>query len=250
MARLPWLEINDPFPPVTGAESHDLLADGLLADGLLADGLLAAGADLSPSRLIDAYQRGIFPWYSAGEPILWWSPAPRCVIVPEEFHVSRSLQKRLRTADFHITSNRVFADVVHACDTVDERAYGTWITQDMFDAYCNMHKLGWAHSVEVWRNEELVGGVYGLAIGKVFFGESMFSHETDASKIALLFLCRALVALDFALLDCQVENPHLLSLGAKNISRTQFHTTLQQHAYPALALDMQKLQHAIQHAQL
>ena len=234
MARLPWLEINDPFPPVTGGEPN---------------GLLAAGADLSPTRLIDAYQRGIFPWYIAQEPILWWSPAPRCVIIPEQFHVSRSLQKRLRLGNFQITSNLAFADVMHACATVDDRKHGTWITQDMFDAYCNMHELGWAHSVEVWRDDELVGGVYGLAIGRVFFGESMFSRSTDASKIALLFLCRALVAMDFKLLDCQIENPHLLSLGAKNISHSQFQTTLQEYAYPATPLNIQEWRAAIQLAQ-
>ncbi len=231
MARLLWLEINDPFPAVTGAEPN---------------GLLAAGADLSPARLIDAYQRGIFPWYSAHEPILWWSPAPRCVITPEQFHASRSLQKRLRSENFQITSNLAFADVIHACATVDDRKHGTWITQNMFDAYCNMHELGWAHSVEVWQGDELVGGVYGLAIGKVFFGESMFSHATDASKIALLVLCRALVRMDFKLLDCQIENPHLLSLGAKNISHSAFQTVLQKYAYPAVPLAMQEWQAAIQ----
>ena len=232
--QLPWLDSHDPFPPITGLEP---------------DGLLAAGADLSPARLIDAYQRGIFPWYSAHEPILWWSPTPRCVIVPEQFHASRSLQKRLRLEDFQITSNVAFADVMHACATVDDRKHGTWITQDMFDAYCNMHELGWAHSVEVWRDDELVGGVYGLAIGRVFFGESMFSRSTDASKIALLFLCRALVAMDFKLLDCQIENPHLLSLGAKNISHSAFQTVLQQYAYPAAPLAMQEWQAAIQRVQ-
>ena len=234
MARLPWLEINEPFPPITGAEPN---------------GLLAAGADLSPPRLIDAYQRGIFPWYSAHEPILWWSPAPRCVIVPEQFHASRSLQKHLRMGNFQVTSNHAFADVVHACATVDDREHGTWITHNMFDAYCNMHTLGWAHSVEVWQEDELVGGVYGLAIGKVFFGESMFSRATDASKIALWVLCRALALMDFKLLDCQIENPHLLSLGAKNISHSVFQTVLQEYAYPASPLALQEWQAAMQMAQ-
>ncbi|HSC74622.1 MAG TPA: leucyl/phenylalanyl-tRNA--protein transferase, partial [Pseudomonadales bacterium] len=203
MARLPWLEINDAFPPTASAESG---------------GLLAAGADLSATRLLNAYQHGIFPWYSAHEPILWWSPAPRCVIYPEQFHASRSLLKRIRNHPFRISSNKVFADVMLACATTGERAQGTWITRNMFDAYRDMHNLGWAHSVEVWQEDKLVGGVYGLAIGRIFFGESMFSCAADASKIALYSLCRALTVLNFPLLDCQVENPHLLSLGAQNIT--------------------------------
>ncbi len=230
--RLPWLDPQDPFPPVTQALREP-------------NGLLCAGADLSPARLLDAYQHGIFPWYSAGEPILWWSPAPRCVIFPPDFHTSRSLQKRLRKNVFTVTSNRVFADVMQACATVGDRQDGTWITQDMFDAYCAMHALGWAHSIEVWQEDQLVGGVYGLAIGKIFFGESMFSRVTDASKIALYFLCRALVTLDFRLLDCQVENPHLLSLGAQNIPRKTFQTTLAAFSHPAVPLDVQELQQTI-----
>ena len=231
--RLPWLDPQDPFPPVTQTLREP-------------NGLLAAGADLSPSRLLDAYQHGIFPWYSAGEPILWWSPAPRCVIYPETFHASRSLQKRVRNNMFTVTSNRVFTDVMLACATVDDRAGGTWITQDMLDAYDKMHKLGWAHSIEVWQDEQLVGGMYGLAIGKIFFGESMFSRATDASKMALLFLCRALVKLNFKLLDCQVENPHLLTLGAKNISRDTFQSALQKSAVPAVMLSQQDLQTALE----
>lgn len=215
--RLPWLEYADPFPPVTQALRQP-------------NGLLCAGADLSPARLLDAYQHGIFPWYSAGEPILWWSPAPRCVIYPDQFHCSRSLQKRARSNVFTVTSNRAFADVMQACATAGTRAErGTWITQDMFNAYCKMHELGWAHSLEVWRDGKLAGGMYGLAIGKMFFGESMFSYATDASKIALLFLCRSLLQLEFQLLDCQVENPHLLSLGASNISHKFFQKSLQDY---------------------
>lgn len=231
MTRLPWLETYDPFPPATGAEPN---------------GLLAAGADLSPARLLDAYQHGIFPWYSEGEPVLWWSPAPRCVIYPGQFHTSRSLQKRVRSNMFRISSNQAFAEVMLGCATAGERANGTWITQEMFDAYCTMHNLGWAHSVEVWKDNVLVGGVYGLAIGKIFFGESMFSRATDASKIALLFLCGSLTRLDFKLLDCQIENPHLLSLGAQNISRKTFQQALQLSVQPAVRLSHADLQDALQ----
>ena len=231
MTRLPWLDLHDPFPPTTDATPH---------------GLLAAGADLSPVRLLDAYQRGIFPWYSAGEPILWWSPAPRCVIYPEQFHASRSLRKRMRHNHFHISSNRAFADVMLGCASAGERADATWISQDMFDAYCTLHKLGWAHSVEMWQDDKLVGGVYGVSIGKIFFGESMFSRITDASKITLFFLCQALAALEFRLLDCQVENPHLMSLGAHNISRTAFQSTLQQCIQPTTQLPCAHLQEALE----
>jgi leucyl/phenylalanyl-tRNA--protein transferase len=231
--HLPWLDPQDPFPPVTQALAEP-------------NGLLCAGADLSPARLLAAYQLGIFPWYSADEPILWWSPAPRCVMYPARFHASRSLQKTARSHTFRVTSNRAFAEVMMACATVGTRAeHGTWITEEMFAAYCEMHRIGWAHSVEVWQDDELVGGVYGLAIGKVFFGESMFSRATDASKIALLFLCRALVTLDFALLDCQVDNPHLMSLGAENIARAQLQKILQQHAQPAAPLLHADLQRAL-----
>ncbi len=234
MKRLLWLELEDPFPPTSQA----------FADP---NGLLCAGADLSPARLLDAYTHGIFPWYSPGEPILWWSPAPRCVIYPEQFHVSRSLQKRLRKTDYSIRINTAFAEVMQACASAGTRAEkGSWITQAMLDAYCEMHALGWAHSLEVWRDKELVGGVYGLAIGKVFFGESMFSRETDASKIALFHLCQALRKLDFNLLDCQVENPHLLSLGACNISRPVFQQALQTHCVPATPLSTTDLQQALE----
>jgi leucyl/phenylalanyl-tRNA--protein transferase len=166
------------------------------------------------------------------------------VLYPERFHASRSLKKRARSGLYHITCNQAFADVVYACATVDDRQHGTWITQAMFDAYSTMHQLGWAHSVEVWRNQTLVGGVYGLALGNVFFGESMFSHETDTSKLALMALCRTLIQLGFPLLDCQVENAHLLSLGAECIPRERFQTTLQQHAH-ATALPSHTLRDAL-----
>lgn len=233
MKRLPWLEPDDPFPPVTQAFREP-------------NGLLAAGADLSPARLLDAYTHGIFPWYSDGEPILWWSPAPRCVIYPQQFHASRSLRKTWRSGQFHVSANRAFPVVIHACATVPRsHGNGTWITNEMMDAYCTMHALGWAHSLEVWRGEALVGGIYGLAIGNIFFGESMFSRATDASKIALWLLCRSLDALGFALVDCQVENPHLMSLGATRIAGEHFQALLQQHVHPAAALPVPEWQQAI-----
>jgi leucyl/phenylalanyl-tRNA--protein transferase len=226
MTPIPWLEIDDPFPPVHLAHK---------------DGLLAAGGDLSAVRLLDAYTRGIFPWYSEDQPILWWSPAPRCVLYPEQFHRSRSLKKQLSRKKLlqekiTITANRAFREVMHACATSGSRRGNTWITADMHAAYQQMHTLGWAHSIELWQNDILVGGLYGLAITRVFFGESMFSHTANASKIVMHYLCQALTALNFALLDCQVENPHLLSLGAQNISRETFHATLLQHTQPPTPL--------------
>ena len=208
--RLPWLDPQDSFPPVRHAFSHP-------------NGLLAAGADLSPARLLDAYQHGIYPWYSEGKPILWWSPTPRCVLYPAQFKCSRSLAKRDRSGVFRVTSNTAFANVIDACGNSRD---DTWITNAMREAYCRMHQLGWAHSVEVWQNEQLVGGLYGLAIGKLFFGESMFSRVTDASKIAALHLSRALAALDFHMIDCQMETEHLLSLGAVCIEREAFEKAL------------------------
>lgn len=234
MNKLPWLEIDDPFPPVMAALREP-------------NGLLAAGADLSPARLLDAYTHGIFPWYSDGEPILWWSPAPRCVILPERFHASRSLQKTWRSGAFTVTINRDFPAVMSACATTGDRAErGTWITREMFDAYCTMHRLGWAHSLETWHDGKLAGGIYGIAIGKIFFGESMFSRVSNASKIALWMLCRSLHTLGFRLVDCQMESAHLLSLGAQNISRAAFQSALQQLAHPATALDVQEWQKSIE----
>lgn len=221
MTRLPWLEAHDPFPAITNCDPS---------------GLLAVGADLSPARLLDAYRHGIFPWYSENEPILWWSPAPRCVIYPSQFHASRSLRKFVRHHQWRITANAAFADVMMACATVDDRRGATWINPDMLHAYCEMHRLGWAHSLEVWQDDDLVGGIYGIAIGKIFFGESMFSRSTNASKVALLHLCKALNHLQFALLDCQVQNPHLESLGAQNISRAKFKLTLDQYCEPGAKL--------------
>jgi len=190
------------------------------------NGLLAWGGDLEPERLLAAYRLGIFPWYTEGEPILWWSPAPRCVIIPSNVHLSRRTRRRHHSAGFDITADTVFDDVVSACAEPRRSDAGTWITGDMRRAYGRLHRTGLAHSVEVWHGPQLVGGIYGLALGRIFFGESMFSLESDASKIALVALCRQLEAWGFDLLDCQVSNPHLLSMGAIQMSRQEFERRL------------------------
>jgi len=185
-------------------------------------GLLAVGGDLSPARLINAYRNGIFPWYSVDQPILWWSPAPRCVIFPDAVHVSRRLRRRYNQGQFSLTADQSFAQVIEACAGPRRDQDGTWITDEMCSAYIRLHELGIAHSVELRVDGHLVGGIYGLALGQVFFGESMFSEREDASKIALVALCRQLKKWGFTLLDCQVSNPHLLSMGAQEISRQDF----------------------------
>lgn len=198
------------------------------------DGLLAAGGDLSPERLLCAYGRGIFPWFSAGQPILWWSPDPRAVLFPEEFHVSRSLRKSVRKQRFTYSLDKDFAGVIKACSTVPRPGQdGTWITAQMREAYLELHRQGHAHSVEVWNDETLVGGLYGIAIGRIFFGESMFSHVTDASKAAFLLLVKQLQAWRFSLIDCQLENPHLVRLGSRNIPRGDFLARLQRNSAEA-----------------
>ncbi len=189
-------------------------------------GLLAAGGDLSPARLINAYRHGIFPWYSDDQPILWWSPAPRCVLYPQHVHVSRRLRRSYNQGQFSLSADRAFAQVIEACAGPRRDHDGTWITGEMKQAYIHLHELGIAHSVEVWLNDELAGGIYGLALGRVFFGESMFSYQSDASKIALVALCRQLQLWDYTLLDCQIANPHLLSMGAEEIPRIEFHHLL------------------------
>jgi leucyl/phenylalanyl-tRNA--protein transferase len=186
------------------------------------EGLLAAGGDLSPERLIAAYRRGIFPWYSAGQPVLWWSPNPREVLEPPEFKRSRSLAKTLRNRGFEVTFDRDFAAVVTGCASRREHSAGTWITPEMLAAYCRLHERGRAHSVEVRLNRQLVGGLYGVLIGKVFFGESMFSRERDASKVALARLAERAVVAGLQLIDCQLPTPHLRSLGSKPVSRKEF----------------------------
>ncbi|RYF16919.1 MAG: leucyl/phenylalanyl-tRNA--protein transferase [Flavobacteriales bacterium] len=184
------------------------------------DGLLAVGGDLSAERLILAYQNGIFPWFSDDDPICWYSPHERCVIYPDRLKISKSTKQVLKNGGFKVTANQVFAEVIaHCAKTPRKDQPGTWITKEMQEAYINLHQLGWAHSVEVWQNDTLVGGLYGIAINKVFCGESMFSLVSNASKVAMIFLCQQS---DFELIDCQLPNDHLLSLGAEMIERETY----------------------------
>lgn len=186
-------------------------------------GLLAVGGDLSIPRLLLAYSMGIFPWYNDGDPILWWSPDPRCVIEPGGVRISRSLAKVLRRATFEITFDRAFREVVSSCARVrTDMGEGTWINPRLMEAFVDLHERGFAHSVECWREGKLVGGLYGLSLGRCFFGESMFHRETDASKVAFATLSQRLAEMDFELIDGQIANPHLESLGAISISREEF----------------------------
>jgi leucyl/phenylalanyl-tRNA--protein transferase len=186
------------------------------------DGLLAVGGDLSSERILAAYRHGIFPWYSDEQPILWWSPDPRTILLPTSLKVSRSLRKTLNRQRFRVTLDTAFQEVITACAEPRARSFGTWITRDMADAYCKLHTQGFAHSVECWREERLTGGLYGVAIDRVFFGESMFSRESNASKVAFCHLVRQLAAWGFGLIDCQVYSSHLASLGAMEIPRSRF----------------------------
>jgi leucyl/phenylalanyl-tRNA--protein transferase len=206
---IPWLSRAAPFPPV-----HKALAEP--------NGLLAAGADLSTERLLLAYSHGIFPWYSEGQPILWWSPDPRMVLFVDELKVSRSLRKAARRGAFELRTDSAFLDVVRACAEPRPGQDGTWIGPEMIDAYARLHRLGHAHSVESWHDGRLVGGLYGVLIGRVFFGESMFARVTDASKVALLRLAAILRRLEVPLIDCQQETEHLATLGARPIPRREF----------------------------
>lgn len=207
---LPWLpEHPVQFPPVS-----DALDDP--------DGLLAAGGALTCDWLVSAYRRGIFPWYGDDQPILWWSPNPRMVLFPEQVRIRRSLAKRIRNAGFQVTANRAFDHVVAACAAPRQGEPGTWITPEMQEAYETLHRRGIAHSVEVWKQDALVGGLYGVALGPVFFGESMFSLEPDASKVALVHLARCMAHDGGKLIDCQMHTPHLQSMGASSIARTTF----------------------------
>jgi leucyl/phenylalanyl-tRNA--protein transferase len=183
------------------------------------DGLLAIGGDLAPQRLLAAYRHGIFPWYNEDQPILWWSPDPRTVLFPDRVIVARRLRRTLRQQRFRLTLDTAFAQVIEACSGPRARAHGTWISTEMKQAYSLLHDLGHAHSVECWQDERLVGGMYGVAVGRVFFGESMFSHARDASKVALVTLLAQLARWGFGLLDCQVHSAHLASLGAEGIPR-------------------------------
>lgn len=186
------------------------------------NGLLAAGGDLSPERLLQAYRQGIFPWFNPGEPILWWSPDPRCVIYTDRLHVSRSLRKRLKRNDYTLTFDTAFEAVMDGCAEPRRNSSGTWISDEMRRAYTRLHRLGYAHSVEVWQDGELAGGLYGIAIGRMFYGESMFSRRTDASKLAFAWLVEQLRIWGYPIIDCQVHNQHLVSLGAEEIARETF----------------------------
>jgi leucyl/phenylalanyl-tRNA--protein transferase len=190
------------------------------------NGLLATGGDLSVELLLDAYRHGIFPWFNPGEPILWWSPDPRMVLVPDEIRVTRSLARRIRNGGFEVRVDTAFADVMRACAGPRDGADGTWISPAMIAAYIRLHQAGYAHSVETWHAGKLVGGLYGVAIGRMFYGESMFSHMADASKVALVRLARQLQRWEFGLIDCQMETPHLASLGARTLPRAAFTTRL------------------------
>ncbi|MBI5923379.1 MAG: leucyl/phenylalanyl-tRNA--protein transferase [Betaproteobacteria bacterium] len=210
---IPWLTQAHQFPPVESA----------LTDP---NGLLAAGGDLSADRLIEAYRHGIFPWYSPGEPLLWWSPEPRMVLFPGEVKISRSLERALRQGNYAVRLDSAFAQVMAACAAPRKDGGGTWISNEMQDAYVRLHQLGYAHSVETWMadgdRQSLVGGLYGVAIGRVFYGESMFARASNASKIALAHLCRYIESRGFAVIDCQMNTAHLASLGAREIPRHEF----------------------------
>ena len=204
-----WLSEAPEFPAVSQALAEP-------------NGLLAAGGALTPEWLLAAYRKGIFPWFCPGEPILWWSPDPRLALVPSEMHVSHSLRRTLRKGRFEVRFDTAFAKVIAACAEPREPGGGTWITSEMQRAYVRMHELGYAHSVESWDGDQLVGGLYGIALGRVFYGESMFSRRSDASKVALAHLARYLDLLGFAVIDCQMTTSHLLSLGAREIARSEF----------------------------
>ena len=190
------------------------------------NGLLAIGGDLSEQRVLTAYRNGIFPWYSPGQPILWWSPAPRMVLYPAEFHLSRSLRKTLRRAPLWISVNQAFAEVIRACAAPRDLVGGSWLLPEMIASYVRLHEAGYAHSIEVWEDHRLVGGLYGIALGRVFFGESMFSRRTDASKVAMAQLTELALSQPFDIIDCQVYTDHLASLGARQISRDDFQLAL------------------------
>ncbi len=206
---IPWLEAEDAFPPLACALAEP-------------NGLLAAGADLSPARLLTAYRSGIFPWYGKDQPVLWWSPDPRMVLFPAEFRVPRSLAKRLRRRDYEIRTDTAFETVMRACAAPRDGDAGTWITPDMVAAYCELHRLGHAHCVETWIDGELAGGLYGIALGRAFYGESMFTRAPDASKIALAHLVRQLTRWQFGMIDCQMNTAHLARFGAREIPRGEF----------------------------
>jgi leucyl/phenylalanyl-tRNA---protein transferase len=221
MTSIAWLSDDDgaAFPPVNRALAEP-------------DGLLAVGGTLSPGRLIKAYEHGVFPWYAEGQPVLWWSPDPRAVLYPAELHVSRSLRRRMRNAGIETRLDTAFDAVIRECSAPRDSGDGTWLTTDMIAAYTELHALGLAHSVESWLGGELVGGLYGVRLGRVFFGESMFSRTPDASKIALVRLIEQAAARGIVLIDCQIASAHLQSLGSRSIPRTEFIALLAQHCRP------------------
>jgi len=212
---IPWLRGDEPFPPVSKALKSP-------------NGLLCAGGDLAPGRLVEAYRHGIFPWFSEGDPILWWSPDPRMVLFPDELRISRSLRKTLARDVYETRVDSAFRAVMEACAAPRGPRGGTWIVPEMIDAYVRLHELGFAHSVESWRDGELAGGLYGIALGNVFFGESMFARATDASKVALARLVERLRARGCRVIDCQQATAHLASLGAREIPRSAFAQLLQE----------------------
>ncbi|MGE5028008.1 MAG: leucyl/phenylalanyl-tRNA--protein transferase [Betaproteobacteria bacterium] len=206
---IPWLDRGAPFPPAESALREP-------------NGLLAAGGDLSRERLIEAYSQGIFPWFNPGDPILWWSPDPRMVLLPADLKVSRSLRKTLKRRNYEIRVDTAFREVMEACAAPRDGHHGTWITRAMIDAYTDLHRQGLAHSIETWIEDKLAGGLYGIALGRMFYGESMFSRQTDASKLAFVYLVRQLQRWGFGMIDCQMKTAHLASLGAHEIPRSEF----------------------------
>lgn len=231
---IPWLNENTPFPPVESALRTP-------------NGLLAAGGDLSVPRLLDAYRHGIFPWFNPGEPVLWWSPDPRMVLIPGEFKIPRSLAKVLRNSSYEVRCDTAFEQVMRACAAPRGSHHGTWIHEDMIASYCKLHEMGYAHSVETWINGILAGGLYGVSIGRMFYGESMFSNASNTSKIALAHLARQLerwcsdpsTGLGTGMIDCQMKTSHLASLGAREISRSEFIVRLQKLVHYAPVTDWQ-----------
>ena len=213
---IPFLDPDDdltPFPSVSSALNEP-------------NGLLMAGGNLSPQRLMAAYKAGVFPWYEAGEPILWWSPDPRCIIWPEKMRITRSLRKTLRSERFEVTENLAYREVMKQCGSPRKGSTGTWVTHEMIEAYCKLNAMGSARSLEVWMGHRLVGGLYGIQMGSVFVGESMFSTERDASKVALVHLANCG---KYKLIDCQLETAHLTSMGAESVSRERYIELLNLH---------------------
>ncbi len=206
---IPWLQAGDPFPPLERALAEP-------------NGLLAAGADLSVPRLVQAYENGIFPWYSDDQPVLWWSPDPRMVLVPSELKIPRSLKKRLARRDYEVRADTAFEEVIRACAAPRPGHDGTWITEEMIAAYTRLHRAGHAHSIETWIGGQLAGGLYGISLGRMYYGESMFTRAPDASKIALVHLVRQLERRGCGLIDCQMKTGHLARFGAREIPRADF----------------------------